>query len=453
MTMTDDPVLDALTRANPHPRESIPGPEQDAQARALLASITATPATPAPPRRSRPPRVVGPALVAGVSILVVLAVVAVALHAGAAGHRSATTPVGASGQVELKLQVPPGSSVTSAAVGREVAVLRARLRDAGGLRGERFVRLGSDVLAIRSAALAASRPMQRLLTADPRIGVIDWEGELISPNGRTVALQLLNGQYPPAQTLSQGSGTSASTLPGGPRAGAQTLYSAVRLASRQPTLGFANRTRQGSESFAFAPADSPHCRSAAVPCWAAGPSTTRAAAIRGARRAGVSHPIVLTVPQGTNIVQATGPRSDIGADYRQQTGRFFVLRDAPALTTAEFRDASTTSHHGVIAVKANLTPAGARAFARVTATIAHRGSSLRLGSQSNYQHFAIVDNDALLEVGIINYVQYPDGVQPPLSQHGFEIEGISHSTAEQITQQIKLGALPLKTQILRASSH
>ena len=55
-------------------------------------------------------------------------------------------------------------------------------------------------------------------------------------------------------------------------------------------------------------------------------------------------------------------------------------------------------------------------------------------------------------MGIINYEEYPDGVQPPLS-HGFEIEGISHATAEQITQQIKLGALPLKTQILRASSH
>jgi hypothetical protein len=448
MTMTDDPVLDALIRANPHPRESIPGPERDAQARALLASITATPA---PPRRSRPPRVVGPALVAGVSILVVLAVAAIALHAGAARHRSATTTVGASSQVELKLQAPPGSSVTSAAVGREVSVLRARLRNAAGLRGERFIRVNSDVLAIRSAALAASRPMQRLLTDDPHIAVIDWEGELISPDGQTVASQLLNGQYPPAQTLSQGSGTGVNTLPGGRGAGAQTLYSAVRLASRQPTLGFADRTRQGPESFAFAPAGSPRCQSA-VPCWAAGPSTTRAAAIRQAQRARVSHPIVLTVPQGTSVVQSTGTRADIGADYRQRTARFFVVRDAAALTTAEFRDASTTSQHGEIAVKTNLTPAGARAFARVTDVIAHRGQSLRLGTQSNYQHFAILDNDAILEVGIINYVQYPDGVQPPLSQHGFEIEGISHATAERITQQIKLGALPLKTQILRDPS-
>ena len=46
MTMIDDPVLDALIRANPHPRESIPGPEADAQARALLASITETTALP-----------------------------------------------------------------------------------------------------------------------------------------------------------------------------------------------------------------------------------------------------------------------------------------------------------------------------------------------------------------------------------------------------------------------
>ena len=215
--------------------------------------------------------------------------------------------------------------------------------------------------------------MQRLLTDDPQIAVIDWEGELISPDGRTVASQLLNGQYPPAQTLSQGSGAGINGLPGGRRAGAQTLYSAVRLASRQPTLGFAPGPARDRNRSPLPQQSSRQCHSSAVSCWAAGPSTTRAAVIRQAQRAGVLHPIVVTVPQGASVVQSTGSRSDIGADYRERTARFFVLRDAAALTTHEFRNASTTSQHGVIAVKANLTPAGARAFARVTATIAHRG--------------------------------------------------------------------------------
>jgi hypothetical protein len=393
-------------------------------------------------------------LVLAVSIAVVLGVVAIALHAGSARNRSTTTPGGGTNEVVLKLHAPSaGGRVTAAVVRREIVVLRSRLRGAAGLRNESFARVGSDELVVRSAALTASRPMQRLLTDDPQIAIIDWEGNVISPDGQTVASQLLNDQYPPAQTLSQGAGTSVDALPGGRRAGAQTLYSAVRLASRQLAHGYAaDQTRQGPESFAFAAENSPHCHSAAGPCWAAGPSTTRAAALRRAQHDGVSHPIVLTVPQGTSVVQATGPRSVIGAEYRAPAARFFVLRDAAALTTTQLHNPSVIrTHYGVIAVRANLTPTGARAFARSTAVIAHRGQNLRLGAQTNYQHFAVVDDDTILEVGIINYERYPDGVQPPLSR-GFEIEGVSRASAARISQQIKLGALPLKTQILRGSA-
>ena len=63
----------------------------------------------------------------------------------------------------------------------------------------------------------------------------DWEANALTPNGKTVASQLLT-QDSTALQISQGAGAG----PGVPGAGSMSLYQAVKLAAKQPAAPFSN---------------------------------------------------------------------------------------------------------------------------------------------------------------------------------------------------------------------
>ena len=441
MTATDDRVLAELTDANPHPRDSVADASEDARAQAMLAAIMAQPA--GEPQlghleRDRTPtgwRVLAPVL----SLVVVVAVTAVLLHAGTGRHSAAGGQ--AADEVVLKLHPTPAAPrVTAAAVGEEIQILRARLRYLGTV-GTRFTRAGNEIV-VRSRAIATSPLARAELTKDPQVAVTDWEQNVITPDGRTVASSLPAGNRQ-AEILSQGHAGEV----GASDSGARTLYAAVRLASRQPTRADAvTQTRRGPESFAFAPAGSGRCRTSNTPCWASGPSATPTAAASAARRAGVAHPLVLTVPQGTTIVRASDPDTALRPDYPDTSARYYVMRDDAALTGLDLRRISaSTDAAGQPDVGGRLTAAGLRAFHALTAEVAHRGQNLRVRAAFSYQHFAIVIDGALAAVPQINYEQYPDGV---LARSGIQIDGgFSRGQATQLADALRLRTLPLRATI------
>jgi preprotein translocase subunit SecD len=444
MTATRDRVTQTLTDANPHPRESITEPSADPRAQAMLAAILAEPA---------PLRRVGHhrrgrtgtgrrALALGLSLVVVAAVAAVLLHARTDRTPATDGPDGTTAsEIVLRLQPTPDARVTAAAVGQEIQILRARVGLLGVAAGTRFTRDG-DALVVHSRALAASPVARALLTRDPQIALTDWEQNLIAPDGRTVA-SLLPSANDQAELLSQGHAGP----PGTPGSGALPLYAAVRLASRQSARADAVAlTRRGAEAFAFAPAGRGRCASSRIPCWASGPTTSAAAASRAARRAGVTDPMVLTVHQGTIIVRASEPASALRPDYRDETARYYVMRDDAALTGLDLsRITSSSDGAGQPDVEARMTPAGARAFRALTAAVAHRGSRLRVADASLFQHFAIVIDGALAAVPLVDYQRYPDGV---LASPAIQIDGgLSHAGAIRLADTLRLRTLPLKTTI------
>ena len=101
-----------------------------------------------------------------------------------------------------------------------------------------------------------------------------------------------------------------------------------------------------------------------------------------------------------------------------------------------------TDQTGEPDVTFGFTGAGATAFQNVTSQIAHRGDFVSTGSQKLEQHFAVALDNRLVTVPSIDYNQYLDGIP---TSGGSEITGgFTITSAQQLAQELRLGALPIK---------
>ncbi|HKO28008.1 MAG TPA: hypothetical protein VJU80_11165 [Solirubrobacteraceae bacterium] len=206
----------------------------------------------------------------------------------------------------------------------------------------------------------------------------DWEGDVVAPDGKIVASQLRAGN-PSALEISQGNGSAA---PGAPDSGGMPVHQAFQMA--------------------------------------------RKARLRG----------------GFALVQA------VDSDPRHPTrpgapnARFYVLRGTPALTEADVVNphAGEDPNAGTPDVAFDFTPAGRRAFQRMTAKVARRGSLVSTLGESVNQHFAIALDNQLLTVPFIDFKQYPDGIK---GDQGAEIGGnLTSQSAKDIAILLRFGPLP-----------
>jgi len=415
--MTDDPVLAELARANPEPH-----PRCDPADEQLLAAILDRPAI--PPRRPRSPaRILVPVL----SAAVVIAVVFVFVRAGGTHRTAAPATSAATQRIVLRVVPDPAPHVTAAGMRSEVALLREHLNALGVAPRSVSVRqIGRDEIAV---VYHGAHPLDRAtlarLFAIPQIAFVDWEGNLIAPDGRTVASQLPGGG-PGVLSLSQGGRTGAGV------AGGMRLYDAVHLASRQPARPISSTlSRLGPQYFAFTKSGG----------YLAGPASTRGElkAPHGA--------VTLAVPQGTVVVQARD-QSPIGAaQYQNSHARFFVLRDHLDVTgPQQLRHVTASEHRGISTLNFGFTPRGQRSFRQLTAVIARRGASLAESADPFLQHVAVIEDGTLLSVAQIDYRVYPEGVIDPATT-GIPT-GLPTSTTQRVALELTQGILPLALQVI-----
>jgi len=379
--MTDDPVLAQLARANPEPH-----PRSDPADDQLLAAILNRRAIP-PRRRRSPADILAPVL----SAAVVIAVAFVFVRAGGT-HRPATPATSAATQRIVLRAEPalPGLHVTAAGMRSEVALLREHLNALGIAQSASVRQIGRDEIAVayHGAHPLDSATLERLFLS-PQIAFADWEGNLIAPDGRTVASQLPGGG-PGILRLSQGGTTGPGV------AGAMRLYDAVRLASHQPVQPTSSRlSRLEPQYFAFTKSGG----------YLAGPAITRGElkAPHGA--------LTLSVPQGTLVVQARD-QSPIGAaQYQNSHARFFVLRDHVYVPgTQRLKHVTASEPRGISTLNFGFTPRGQREFRQLTAGIASRGISLGKSDDPFLQHVAVIEDGTLLSVAQIDYRVHPAGI-------------------------------------------
>lgn len=400
----------------------------------------------APSRRSRLLALASGRLVPAGAVLVAVAVVAVFFAVGAPRGTRLAPGTGAGDLVYVVRSTQPGVPLDTA-VRHAVARLRARL--AALAPGVTVARQGDDVILRR--VTPATRSTVQALARPGQLAFYDWEGDALTPDGKTVASQLLRPDSG-ALTISQG-------VTAGPGAGAGglSLYRAVRLASRQPVVaaGDARLSRVGPLYYLFGASGSRACAAVAKPggsgvapdehCLLAGPDTS-VGALRNDLPAGVpaSDGEQLAVPQGTVVLQASGPTAGQSLAPSRPTARFYVLRDHGTLAGGALtHPQQSTDQSGSPDVSFGFTASGERQFEQITKTIARRGSieSPRAAADQLNQHFAITLDQQLLSVPSIDFRTYPDGIT---GGGGADITGgFSRHSAQELATILRTGPLPV----------
>jgi SecD/SecF fusion protein len=362
------------------------------------------------------------------------------------------------GGVQLVYQAKPTpqSAVTQASLNRAVDIMRERV-DQLGVSQPEIQTSGGDEISVGLPDVSDVARAEAEVGTTARLYFYDWEANALTPNGKTVASQLI-AQDSTAVTISQGqSGGGGPGLPGG---GGLSLYQAVTQAAKQPAVpnnGTQRLSRAGPLYYAFGAPGSAACATVArinhtTPvqgehCYLAGGEEVASEAdLRAALPSGVSisQAQVLAVPQGTVVLQAANPSASDQIKATSPTAQFYVLKDNVALTGSDITNPQeSTDSSGSPDVTFGFNSFGSTQFQKVTATIAHRGLADSPAGSSNAQdqHFAIALDTQLVSVPAIDFKTYPDGIT---GGGGADITGgFTTQSATNLANLLRLGALPI----------
>ncbi|MGH2892504.1 MAG: preprotein translocase subunit SecD, partial [Solirubrobacteraceae bacterium] len=356
------------------------------------------------------------------------------------------------GGIELVYQGEPSPQtpkVTQEALNRAVDIMRSRV-DQLGVSEPSIQTTGQNLITVGLPDVHDVNRAEQEVGHTSQLFFYDWEANALTPNGKTVASQLLT-QDQTALTISQGGGVG----PGVPGAGGLALYQAVKLAAKQPPAPLSpTQSRKGAAYYFFGAPGSAACAAAAKAngstpvqgqhCLLNGPDTSTTD-LYAHLPAGVtkSQGELVTVPQGTVVLQAANPSASKTIKATNPNAQFFVLKDNVALTGDDITNPEpSTDQTGQPDVTFGFNGSGQKSFSRVTGEIAHRGANVSLAGNTLRQHFAVALDNQLVTVPQIDFRQYPDGI---IGGGGADITGgFTSQTASDLATQLRLGALPIK---------
>jgi SecD/SecF fusion protein len=164
--------------------------------------------------------------------------------------------------------------------------------------------------------------------------------------------------------------------------------------------------------------------------------------------------IVVEVPAGTVLVSEYPTDEEGKLDETAEPG-WFALKDKPALSGNEITEPeqtyAPTTNEPVVSFK--FTDSGREAFQDVTRQIAQRGQASAIGPVSPEEagflsgHFAVVLDNEVKTRPIINFAEYPDGID---GREGAQISGgfSSLQDAQDLATTLQIGALPINLKLI-----
>ena len=172
---------------------------------------------------------------------------------------------------------------------------------------------------------------------------------------------------------------------------------------------------------------------------------------------------VLSVPQGTVVVQAEPPSDDPATELDESAGAplgYFVLKDRPEVEGDQIKDPKQeTDQSGQPNVTFTFTDEGRESFAEVTARIAQRGAAKpgaatacqTPGGGGNFSdHFAIVLDNEIVSRPIIDFCENPEGID---GRTGAQISGsFTITEAQDLAKFLQIGALPVDLTLVSQST-
>ena len=384
------------------------------------------------------------------------------------------------GGVELvyQAQPTPQSGVNQNALNRAVDIMRARV-DQLGVAEPEIQTSGGNQISVALPDVKDTHRAEQEVGTTARLEFYDWEANVLLPNGQTVAAVLKT--LPPGFAQNQGSLTpiqrqalAITQGAGAPGAGSMPLYDAVKLASKQAPVSNSTCRQQkcaraGPQYYIFGAPGSNACAIAArdrgtapIPgfhCLLVGPEqpgpneskATILSSLYSLLPTGVpkSQAQVLVVPQGTVILQATSPRFSLAGSipFSSPAAQFYVLKDHVAMFGTDITNPQQSTDQAgspdvTFGTKGN-------AFQNVTAQIAQRGALVSGLGGSLFQHFAVALDTQLVTVPQIDFKQYPNGI---VGGGGADITGgFTATSAQELAQVLRLGALPVKLKLISES--
>ena len=379
---------------------------------------------------------------------------------GVAKSRKTVLGLDLKGGVELVYQGLPSAQtrkVTPDALQRAVDIMRNRV-DQLGVAEPEIQTSGDNQITVGLPNVSDTARAESEVGTTAQLLFYDWEANVITPNGKTVASQLQT-QDPTATEVSQGSTTQA---PGTPGVGSMNLYDAVTLASKQPESSSPTNSRLGPQYYMFGAPGSAACEAAAKAsgtaaapgqhCLLSGPDNSKSDLLSGLP-AGVSasEGQILTVPQGTVVLQAVPQSFSKPTPIGDPSAQFFVLKDHVALRGSQISNPqqNTDPTTGSPDVTFGFSGRGKSEFQNTTATIAHRGDLVSGLGQTLNQHFAVALDNQLITVPSVDFKQYPDGIN---GDNGADITGgFTITSAQDLANELRLGALPINLKLISES--
>ena len=327
------------------------------------------------------------------------------------------------GGVQLVYQgkpTPQQPEVTAEALDRALQIVRERV-DKLGVAEPEIQRSGEDQLEVGLPDVKNRQRAVEQVGTTAQLFFYDWEPNVLGADGKP---------HPDDATVTE---TPI------------TQYEAVKRAAKRPPQRDGNNT-VGDQYFLV------DDKAAAV---RAGPEDTEAELYADNPRLRTPKNKVVKVNEGTVIIANEKPEGGLpkGAKFDQ----WFVLNDDPALTGTDIRNPEQSFDQGPGGsgepiVTMDFTKKGREAFHDVTRGIAQRGVQAQTPgepAETAFQHFAISLDNELVSRPFINFQENPDGID---GRTGAQISGgFTIQTAQDLANFLKIGALPIKLELISQS--
>ncbi len=333
------------------------------------------------------------------------------------------------GGVELVYQARPTPAqpkITQDAIDRSIDIMRERV-DQLGVAEPEIQRSGRDQIAVGLPDVKNAERAQKQVGKVAQLYFYDWEKSVLGPDLKP---------HP-----------ADANVTGGPQAGivgGLSLYDAVKRASKRPPIHDGNNTTN-AQYYLFGPAPKHRL--------IAGPEDTQSdlfTELPGQRQPPNTE--IVKVNTGTVVVKA-----DTSSAPKGSPDTYFVLDDSPALSGTDIKDPKQNFDNGPGGnnspiVTFDFTGSGRKKWEKVTREIAQRGLAQQVPGQSpsaSFQHFAAVLDNGIVTAPYISYIDNPDGID---GRQGSQIEGNFKITeAQDLANQLKLGALPVRLKLISQS--
>ena len=380
------------------------------------------------------------ALVAG---LVILSLLVTAGIPGAVKPRKTQLGLDLQGGVELIFQgrATGGSKVNASTISQAISIIESRVNSLG-VSNATVTSSGQNQIDVSLACEKNVAQAENAVGSTGQLYFFDWEQSVLGAGCK------VGGPNNPSVT-----GDSATNGGGNPGTSlnALTEYQAIQRALACPVKHF----KLMSAPYGTVYYVDPKTQKVLTPAGELVPEPGNQTAIKVAEgylkldysqtgRKLPSDVKLIYVRPGTVVRQALTPNDGSDPSYNF----YYVMRDDPSISGKDVTNpvASTDPTSGLEVVSFGFRGGAATTFQNVTAAIAQRGQQTSIGTNYNFQHFAIVLDKRLVTVPYIDFTKNPTGID---ATSGSEISGsFTVATANQLANLLASGALPINLVVI-----